>query len=143
MRYEGEITYLKANTEKFQVNNVQQTGVSGYNQAIVGLANIYYDFPGILAPSLQPYLGGGIGYGWIQTLLNSTGPTDITRFTANNSAFVYQGTAGMSFNYAENFSLNISYRYLATTRLFEFGEMFQVHMANVGVTYRYDGDNYK
>lgn len=143
MRYEGEITYLKANTQNFQINGVTQTGISGYNQAVIGLANIYYDFPGWLAPSLQPYLGAGLGYGWIQTRLNATGPTLLTKFSAESSAFAYQGAAGIMFNFAENYALNLGYRYVGTNNLFSFGKMFQVHMATVGATYRFDGNNYK
>lgn len=143
MRYEGEVTYLKANTQKFQVNGVEQTGVSGYNQAIIGLANVYYDFHWWLAPSLQPYLGAGLGYGWVQTYLNGTGPDQITRFRAQNSAFAYQGTTGIMFNFAENYSLNLGYRYVGTNNLFQFGKLFQVHMATVGATYRFDEARYK
>ncbi len=143
MRYEGEITYLKGNTEKFRIDNVQQTGVGGYNQAILGLMNVYYDFPGLLAPSLQPYIGAGLGYGWIQSILNATGPSLQTHFVAESSAFAYQGTAGISFNFAENYSLNVGYRYVGTNHLFAFGNNFQVQMATVGATYRFNENNYK
>lgn len=143
MRYEGEATYLRATPNKFHINGVKQTGVGGYTQAILGLVNIYYDFPYTLAPALQPYLGVGFGYGWIQSVLNQTGPTLNTHFVAQSSAFAYQGTAGIMFNFAENYSLNAGYRFVGTNNLFAFGKIFQVHMATVGVTYRFDGNNYK
>lgn len=143
MRYEGEVTYLKANTDKFNINNVLQTTVSGYNQGLFGLANVYYDFPGLATPILQPYLGAGLGYGWIETKLNNQVPLPAANFNARNSAFAYQGTTGVTFNFAENYALNISYRYLATTKLSQFGEIFQAHIANVGAIYRFDGNNYK
>ncbi|MDP3705465.1 MAG: outer membrane beta-barrel protein [Legionellaceae bacterium] len=142
MRYEGDVTYLKASTNAFQINRVPQTDVSGYNQAIFGLANVYYDFPGF-STLLQPYLGAGLGYGWIQTRLNSFGPTGTTSFTAVNSAFAYQGTGGVTFNFAENYALSLGYRYISTLNLYEFGERFQAHIANLGATYRFDGNNYK
>lgn len=142
MRYEGEVYYLKANTDKFEINRIKQTDVSGYNQAIFGLANIYYDFSGFTT-LLQPFLGAGLGYGWIQSKLDSKGPLGITSFTAANSAFAYQGSAGLTFNFAENYALSLSYRYLSTLNLSEFGQRFQANMANLGATYRFDGNNYK
>lgn len=144
MRYEGDVTYIKANVNSFKVNKVNQTGVSGYNQAIFGLANVYYDFPGFTT-LIQPYLGLGIGYGWIQTKIDSTGPLPLglTTFTADNSAFAYQGSAGLTYNFAENYALNLGYRYMTTLNLSQFGQFFQAHMANLGATYRFDGNNYK
>lgn len=142
MRYEGEITYLKANINKFDVNYRRQTGVNGYNQALFGMANVFYDFPGILT-SIQPFLGAGIGYSYVQAKLDSTGPLAVTRFTGGNSAFAYQATGGLTYNFAENYALNVGYRYLATTNISELGQMFQAHLANVGAVYRFDGNNYK
>lgn len=142
MRYEGEISYFKVNTDKFNINSVTQTNVSGYNQAIFALANIYYDFSRE-NPILQPYLGVGIGYGFIQSILNSGGPFTNTAFNIESSAFAYHGDAGITLNFAENYALYISYRYLTTAKIVDFGKAFQGHIANVGATYRFDGNNYK
>ncbi len=143
LRYEGEIFYLKANTNQFDVNRVKQTGVSGYNQGIFALTDVYYDLPGMFSSLLQPYLGVGIGYGWIQTRLDSTGPNSTTRFTASNSAFAYQGQVGVTYNFAENYALSLGYRYLSTTNISRFGNRFQAQIANLGASYRFDGNNYK
>ena len=142
MRYEGEITYLKANINQFNINNIPITHVSGYNDAIFGMANIFYDFP-TMNPILQPFIGAGIGYGWVQTQLHTSGPLDLTAFSASNSTFAYQATGGVTFNFADNYALNLGYRYIGTSRLSNFGQMFQAHMANLGATYRFDGSNYK
>lgn len=142
MRYEGEISYFKANTEKFKINSVTQTNVNGYNQAVFALANIYYDFPRE-NPLLQPYLGIGIGYGFIQAILNSGGPFTNTAFNIESSAFAYHGDAGITLNFAENYALYISYRYITTAKIVDFGKAFQANIANVGATYRFDGNNYK
>lgn len=142
MRYEGEISYIKANTDKFKLNSVTQTSVSGYNQAAFALANIFYDFPKF-HPILQPYLGVGIGYGWVQVKLDSNGPANMTAFTANSSVFAYHGDVGITFNYAENYALSIGYRYLTTLKIYDFGKAFQANLANVSAIYRFDGNNYK
>lgn len=141
MRYEAEVTYLKANISGFYINSTRQTDASGYEQAILGMANIYYDVAS-LNPLLQPYLGGGIGGGWFQGNLNSTAPSAVA-FSAQDAAFAYQGIAGITFNFAENYAINANYRYIATSPLRSFGTVFQAHIANVGVTYRYDGVKYK
>jgi opacity protein-like surface antigen len=143
MRYEVEVSYLNAHISSLAINQVPQTGVSGYNNAVLGMANVYHDFPFRIAESLEPFLGFGIGYAWIQAQLNATGPTFVSHFDGANSAFAYQAMAGITYNFAENYSLNLNYRYIATTNVPELGQMFQAHIANVGATYRFDGNNYK
>ncbi|MCP0913605.1 MULTISPECIES: outer membrane protein [Legionella] len=142
LRYEGELTYVNAELKKFNVNGVRQVGVRGYNNVILGMANVFYDFPGIVY-DVQPFLGIGIGYAWINAQLNSSGPTSPTRFTASNSAFAYQAAGGLTYNFAENYALNIGYRYVATERVDDLGKIFQAHLANVGVIYRFDEARYK
>jgi len=141
MRYEVELTYLKANVDHFYLDDVRQTGTSGYNQAVFGMANIYFDLP-MMDPLLQPFAGIGIGYGWVQAKFHDTAPTTLS-FDASNSTFAYLGSAGVTYNFAENYALTLSYRFIGTSTLGGFGEIFQVHMANVGATYRFDEVKYK
>lgn len=142
MRYEAEITYLKANIEHFYLTNVQETTTGGYNQAVLGMANVYYDFLSS-NPILQPFIGAGIGYGWIQSRFNGTSPIDTGTINASNSTFAYQATAGITYNFSENYALDLSYRYIGTSNLSSFGEMFQVHMINASAIYRFDGNKYQ
>lgn len=142
MRYEAEITYLNATLSKFNLNGTPQTGVTGYNNGIFAMANVYYDFRARVEP-LQPFLGAGIGYGWLNNHFNATGPSLTTRFHVTNSAFSYQGTAGIAYHFAENYSLSAAYRYLATDHISDLGASFQAHLASVSATYRFDGNNYK
>lgn len=142
MRYEGELSYLKANINNFNVNNALQFNPTGYSNAVLGLANVYYDFTGI-TESLQPFLGAGIGYAWVQDKLNGTGPFGPSHFDASNSAFAYQATGGLTYNFAENYALSLGYRYIGTTHVADLGQMFQAHLANLGAVYRFDGNNYK
>jgi len=142
MRYEGELTYIRANLNRFDVNGIKQTAPEGYANAALGLANVYYDFLGITSP-IQPFLGAGIGYAWIQNKLDSSSPFGLTRFSNSNSVFAYQATGGLTYNFAENYALSLGYRYVATTNISDLGQMFQAHLANVGAIYRFDGKNYK
>ncbi|OGV26118.1 MAG: hypothetical protein A3F18_05380 [Legionellales bacterium RIFCSPHIGHO2_12_FULL_37_14] len=141
MRYEGEISYLTAFPSQYYVDNVRQTGYSGMTSATAALANVYFDFPEIII-TLTPYLSGGIGYAYLSTNLTSTGPTTTYQFRNSGSVFAYQGSAGLSYNFANNYSLDVAYRYLGTTTS-GMGVPFQAHMAIAGATYRFDGENYK
>ena len=143
MRYEGQITYLNANLKKFNINDITQTNISGYTDAILAMANVYYDFPNLIN-CLQPFLGVGIGYGWIQAKFNSSGSSlGVTTYSGENSVFAYQGTAGLTYNFAEDYALNIGYRYVATNQVNSLGKIFQAQFANVGFVYRFEGYKYK
>lgn len=142
IRYELEYTYLNADVDSFKIDYVKQTGVSGHLNANLIMANLYYDFPEVVA-TFSPFLGIGIGYAFLQASLNSTGPLAATFFKESDNAFAYQGTAGLTYNFSENYALNVSYRYAATSNSDRFGKSFQAQMGNVGVIYRFDGVNYK
>lgn len=142
LRYEAELSYIEADTRKFDVNFVPQNGVSGEAVATALMANVYYDFPEIV-PAIEPYLGAGLGYAWVETTLKSSGPFGPNRFKDSNNVFAYQATAGLTYNFAENYSVDAGYRYFATQRVSAFNKTFQAHLASVGVTYRFDVANYK
>lgn len=141
LRYEGQMTYLTADVKEFRINGLQQSHTNGLSQAILAMANVYYDFPGLIQ-YVQPYLGVGIGYAWVEVQLNTPNPY-YTRFKQSDSAFAYQGLAGFSFNYAETLSLNIGYRYAATPQIDPLGKHFQAHLATLEAVYRFDGNRYK
>ncbi len=142
IRYELEYTYLNGNVTRFNVNNIRQTGVSGHLSGNLIMANLYYDFPELM-DTISPFLGVGIGYAFLQASLNSTGPLAATFFKESGNSFAYQGTAGLTFNFSENYAINASYRYAATSSSDRFGKSFQAQMGDVGVIYRFDCANYK
>ncbi|MCL5272669.1 MAG: outer membrane beta-barrel protein [Gammaproteobacteria bacterium] len=142
LRYEAEYTYLRADLKHFNIGSIEQRGVSGYTSGNFLMANIYYDFPEML-PAISPYLGLGIGYAYLQANLSSLGPVVPTFYSVSDSVFAYQGTAGITYNFAENYAVNLAYRYTATNTPNGFGSTFQAHIANAGVIYRFDQGNYK
>ena len=133
IRYEIEYTYLSGNTKNFDANTIAQTGVSGFTSANMIMANIYYDTPEIM-PSIVPFLGVGIGYSYLQSSLQSTGPNASTYFDATDNQFSYQGTVGLTYNFAENYALNVAYRYVATTNARSLGDNYQAQIANAGLS---------
>ncbi|MDF1646164.1 MAG: outer membrane beta-barrel protein [Legionellaceae bacterium] len=141
MRYEGQVTYISAMLNHVYENGTRDPRVAGYNNAVIGLANVYYDFPMII-PAISPFLGAGLGYGWINVKVDNS-RLDITDFRVADSAFAYQGTAGITFNFSENYAINVAYRYIGTNTVFKLGKSFQAHLANFGIIYRYDEAKYK
>lgn len=142
IRYEFEYTFIYANAEHFEVNHIGQQNVVGHAAANVLMANLYYDFPEFLE-AISPFVGIGIGYAFMETKLDSNGPLAVTLFKERENAFAYQGTAGLTYNFSENYAINASYRYTATANNGRFGKSFQVQMGNAGIVYRFDSVNYK
>jgi opacity protein-like surface antigen len=142
MRYEGQVTYLNAALSHVYENSLKQTEISGHNNAFFGLVNVYYDFPDVIQ-TISPFLGLGLGYGWIDMKINNKYLIDVPDFSDAGSAFAYQGSVGLTFNFAENYALNIGYRYIGTNRVFAFDHIFQAHLANISAIYRYEEARYK
>jgi opacity protein-like surface antigen len=147
LRYEGEYTYLHADLKHFEINHIRQNNVRGYGEANLIMANIYYDFPDML-PAISPFLGGGLGFANIQASLASTefagsGYPFYTQLSISDNKLAYQGTVGLTFNFCENYAVNLSYRYLATNKSSAFGDVFQAHIASAGAIYRFDQGFYQ
>ncbi len=142
LRYEAELTYLHADAKHFNVNNIPQVNVSGDATALMAMANIYYDFPEMV-PCIAPFVGVGLGYAHVESRLFSEGPFGATAFKASDNVFAYQGTAGFTYNFNEFWAANLAYRYAATEQADNLGKVFQAHIANAGVVYRFDAGNYK
>ncbi len=136
MRYEGQVTYLNATLNHVYENSLKQTKTSGHNNALFGLVNVYYDFPDVIQ-TISPFLGLGLGYAWIDMNINNKRLVDVPDFNDAGSAFAYQGSVGLTFNFAENYALNIG------NRVFAFDHIFQAHLANISAIYRYDEARYK
>jgi len=143
LRYEAEVSYFSDNISYYHVNGVRQTVPSGFSNAIAAMVNVFYDFPALVDCAIQPFLGVGIGYAAVHLNLNATGPAFATQISTTDSAFAYQGWVGLTYNFAENYALNIDYRYLATNHIFNIGSRFQAQTANVGAIYRFDGARYQ
>lgn len=142
LRYEAEYTYLTANAKHFNVNALPQLGPEGFTTGNFIMANVYYDTPEML-PAVAPFLGAGIGYTYLKTKLSSTGPFGPTYFNESEGAFAYQGTVGLTYNFAENYALNLAYRLIATGKISAYGESYVAHLASAGAVYRFDQGNYK
>ena len=147
MRYEFEYTYVHANAKSFLLDGVEPINIGGQASAHIPMVNLYYDFPEFL-DAISPFIGIGIGYSLMKTSLTSSGlltgtSSSITFFSQTANQFAYQGIAGLTYNFSENYAISANYRYTATTTNKRFGRSFQVQMGNAGIIYRFDGCNYK
>lgn len=142
LRYELEYTYSKAILKSFDINGISLSNTSGNSNGNFFMANVYYDFPDMV-PAVAPFLGLGIGYAYVKSSIYIDNPFARASFNASDSAFAYQGTAGFTYNFTENYAINVAYRYTATTQLPTLGKAYQVNFGSVGVIYRFDGDFYK
>ena len=143
LRYEAEFTYINARLHDLNVNNISQLYVTGKTSASLAMANVYYDFPDMV-PAIQPFLGVGLGYGWLQSTLESSGPNASIWFNSGtDSVFAWQATGGFTYNFAECFAIDIAYRYVGTGNSDNLGKVFQANLGTVGVTYRFNENGYK
>ncbi|WP_419420920.1 outer membrane protein [Legionella sp. D16C41] len=152
IRYEAEVTYLNAEVEHFSINKLRQNRASGDIDSFFAMANIYYDFPDMV-PAISPFLGVGLGYGWISGNYNKNFyyyPTSYSlplyyaiNYSSSNSVFAYQVTGGLTYNFSENYAFTLAYRYIGTDRVEGLGKVFQAHLATAGVLYRFNEINYK
>lgn len=147
-RYEAEVTYINAQLNKIAINNLVTNDTKrGYNQDVTAFVNLIYDTPYKEYLMIQPYIGAGIGYAWVQNNFNTPPMASYNNqsfgFNTNNYAFAYQGMVGLSYHFSEAYSLWSGYRYVATTHLDNNGNRFQANLVNAGITYRYDSCMYK
>jgi len=140
-RYEVEVTYFDATINQIALDRVVDSTPQGYNDGVLGFLNILLDIPVSATNLIQPYIGAGIGYAWIQNDVTNTSNT--LQFNPNNYALAYQGTAGLIYNFAENWSMSASYHFMSTTHINTLGSNFQTSLVNGGLTYRFDECEYK
>jgi opacity protein-like surface antigen len=82
--------------------------------SIVGMANAYYDI--VTIRGLTPYIGAGVGvadnsYGNTR-ITNAAGATIATLNGHSRTEFAWQATAGVSYAFTPNWSLDVGYHYV-------------------------------
>lgn len=142
LRYEAEYTYITAPVHSYVVGSFNQRYVGGNSNASALMANVYYDFPDMV-PAVAPFIGLGVGFAHVNSTFQSYGPLFTTYYKTSDTPFAYQGTVGFTYNFSENYAINIAYRYLSTTQLDHLGKTYQANLGTVGFIYRFDGNNYK
>ncbi|KTD06850.1 outer membrane protein [Legionella jamestowniensis] len=125
--------------------------MSGSTSLGAALFNVYYDFYSDDWDDISwvPYVGLGIGYGYIQNKLeldfNTTpglaNPVIVkVDFKENTSTPVGQAIIGISYLFNDNFSMGLDYRYVTTKEINGFNERYSLHTLNLNFNYWF-GEN--
>ncbi|WP_043358563.1 OmpA family protein [Belnapia sp. F-4-1] len=115
LRAEIEGSYRTNDIRSITSNGGAVRGNSGYLRNYAAMANVLYDFN--LGLPIVPYLGVGVGYGWVDVdKANIAGP-DGSRYRIEDTdgRFAYQGIAGAAFNLpVPGLALTAEYRFYGT-----------------------------
>ena len=111
-RFEEEYSYRRNDARDLLGNNFIINGISGNRHTNSIMTNVLYDFT--LGYPITPHLGFGVGAADVFDGLKLPG---IGQFFNNSSwQFGYQGIAGIRYNLNPNLTVDLDYRYFATTQ---------------------------
>ena len=138
-RLEGEISYkqgeVKTVTDKD--TNTSFRGVDGSIDVTAFMANIFVDLQGQMP--ITPYFGGGVGF----AAMHQSDTFDFNGgllYAADDAiAFAYQVGAGLEIPLNRQLSLDLAYRYFATSTasFVDDDVIFRSHNATVGLRFKY------
>jgi len=111
-RGEIEVSYWKVDPSSWTNAGFVGAGLSGHVSSVNILANVWYDIE--LNTIVEPYLGGGIGIGFVDGNLTTTNGVGL-QFNGNDTGFAYQVGAGLKFALSPMMDLDIGYRYRGVT----------------------------
>jgi outer membrane protein OmpA-like peptidoglycan-associated protein len=124
IRVEGEVSYRDNQVDGMRLSGQRNFVAGGTNRQLGLMANALYDLslgdPLGVGVSITPYVGAGIGLGWLQGRnLRGTFPNGGTVVIDNASGwnFAYQAIGGVAFGlgqFVPGLQLTSEYRYYAT-----------------------------
>ncbi|HUI16390.1 MAG TPA: OmpA family protein [Alphaproteobacteria bacterium] len=92
------------------ISKINGASATGNMSAFSAMSNLLYDIPFLGGP-VVPFVGVGIGFAY--TGFNSIGPVGGGTLKDNDTVFVMQGIAGVSYNINPNLAITATYRYFA------------------------------
>lgn len=117
LRHEFEFAYRSSQADQWSsVVLNQPTNFVPWNgnlNAFSGMSNLVYDFGNRDCQKITPYVGGGVGFAFVNADLNSFN----SQFRFDDSAFAYQGFSGLSMKCRNNASLFAEYRFFGTDQV--------------------------
>lgn len=114
------------------------------------MANVYYDFD--TGTEWTPYVGAGLGYARVKAENSATYAGQSMSLSKSSNNFVWNFTAGITYDVTENFSVDASYRYtdygkVDTSGRFDIGQKYyhdvntrskvRSNELNIGVRYTF------
>jgi opacity protein-like surface antigen len=140
-RTELEVSFRTAKYDKIDFRDIANTPVSGKASSLTSMVNAYYDVRMSADQPIVPYVGGGLGVGWVKydpSLPGAPGLDEDQVSLAWNAGF------GIYWRIVEGIGITGGYRYVGSTKL-EFKldngddvEMpFGMHETTVGVRFTF------
>lgn len=126
LRGELEFAFRDNTGDQWTVNGAPGSW-SGHANVYSGMANLYYDFAKL--GFVKPYVGGGIGFAAVDATLE----TGMATIDIDDTAFAYQGIAGVATELSRNAELFTEYRYFG----FE-----EVDVNNVTAGFAFEGESF-
>lgn len=106
LRLEAEIAYRS--------NDANDTSGAEWSASTLSyMGNAYFDYR--ITPLLRPYFGLGAGMGHAKLVLEIPAFFGVSRSQDTDFVFAYQALLGLGLDLSDNFTLNVGYRYFATS----------------------------
>ena len=109
VRLEGELSYRNADLSMADIQGVGSFDVGGKIKSTILFANAYYDFD--VPWTIQPYIGGGLGYGWHSADIGDTSGF-LTNASADETSIMWNVAAGVKYRTSPEMAFTAGYRYV-------------------------------
>lgn len=111
-RVEGEVAYQRNNLDKGTLLG-SSVNLDGYTSSLAFLLNGYWDF--VNSTPFTPFISGGLGVASVKINdFNVSGSGDPDE-SDSDTVFAYQIGAGVAYALDSNISIDLKYRYFATS----------------------------
>ena len=144
LRTELEMSFRNNNAETLSITQLGETEVydlDGELRSFSGMGNAYWEFVDFPMLRVKPYVGAGVGFSLLESDLAWNGFRLLDDSYGTDSAFAYQGMAGVNVCTGPRMSLFVEYRYFATDSIrYKAGGLsneFRVKTDNVFVGLRF------
>ncbi len=114
-RIEAEVAYQQNDLNKVDLAGLGSLDLTGDASSLSLLVNGYYDFNN--SSAFTPYISGGIGVANVEFNDMNTPGSGAPNESDDDTVFAYQVGVGMAYAINETLSLDVKYRYFATSDL--------------------------
>jgi opacity protein-like surface antigen len=126
LRLEGEYSYGNADLTSVDIASVGSFDTGGELKSKIIFANLYYDFD--LPWKIQPFIGGGLGYGWHSGEISSA-TVGLTNASGDSDGIMYNLGGGFKYRPRDDLAFTAGYRYVDSISDQTFGS-FDVNMGS-------------
>jgi len=133
LRVEGELSYRNAEFSTADIAGGGTFSSGGELKSTLLFANMYYDFD--VPWSIQPYLGGGLGYGWHSGEIND-GSGLLANASSDHAGIIWNAAAGIKYRPSTDMAFTAGYRYVDAISDLEIGSYdvdFDTHEFRLGL----------